>query len=625
MSVGITASSYINSLSGIAQESSGIWTGTSTPISLGLPSTGSSTLLLFVAANVTVTTPSGWTLRRSQVNNMGHYLYTREGDASTSWTLSTGNGEGTWYMCEIVNGTYESATSSDNISSGTNYSTPAITPSLGSKVLFASIASLTGSSVVRTVSGWTNGFSESSDICQPIGSYPMQGIANRFVVASGSDSYSTTTTYSAASNGRSAIICSLIINVSGDTTAPSIPTNLSASVIGSTQVNLSWTASTDNVAVDHYEIYRYGVSVGTSSTTSFSDSSLTASTTYEYTVRALDAAGNSSADSDVVSATTGSGVTPINVIANPSAFGWPDASNTGPASGTVFTVVPNDLTSGTGWLYEPSFDRVRVTGDNATLQALDIRCPVVIDAADVLIEDCIIACDGGLAGDDSVDVIALRNRPVDGFLCERPTIRRCRINGMASNDHTIRARRCVSDNYGSTPGVVIEYCDMSGTGNHVTVPYECIVRHNYCHSLGHRYSDHHSGLSAPGGALSLYWYHNTLALQNTPTDADIYPSDPDAGGGLSSCTSIAADFAHAQNVTVEANVIANTDYSYASSGGNHGGAYNPANPSTNIKFINNRYALAPNAYGPIYAFDPNSTDNQWTGNINDSDNTPISA
>lgn len=44
-----------------------------------------------------------------------------------------------------------------------------------------------------------------------------------------------------------------------DTQAPTVPTNLAA-VRGNTQAALSWTASTDNVAVDHYNIYRFSAS-----------------------------------------------------------------------------------------------------------------------------------------------------------------------------------------------------------------------------------------------------------------------------------------------------------------------------------------------------------------------------
>src|SRR3989475_7796371 len=41
-----------------------------------------------------------------------------------------------------------------------------------------------------------------------------------------------------------------------DTTPPSVPTSLSASAVSSSQMNLSWTASTDNVGVAGYTIYR---------------------------------------------------------------------------------------------------------------------------------------------------------------------------------------------------------------------------------------------------------------------------------------------------------------------------------------------------------------------------------
>ena len=41
-----------------------------------------------------------------------------------------------------------------------------------------------------------------------------------------------------------------------DTAAPSIPTGLTATAISSSQINLSWTASTDNVAVTGYQVFR---------------------------------------------------------------------------------------------------------------------------------------------------------------------------------------------------------------------------------------------------------------------------------------------------------------------------------------------------------------------------------
>ena len=89
-----------------------------------------------------------------------------------------------------------------------------------------------------------------------------------------------------------------------DTQAPSTPTSLSATVQSSSQINLSWTASTDNVSVTGYRIYRNGAQIGTSNNTSYTDIGLSASTTYTYNVLAYDAAGNESNLSDSVDATT---------------------------------------------------------------------------------------------------------------------------------------------------------------------------------------------------------------------------------------------------------------------------------------------------------------------------------
>ncbi|QRN99389.1 DNRLRE domain-containing protein [Archangium violaceum] len=93
----------------------------------------------------------------------------------------------------------------------------------------------------------------------------------------------------------------------GDTQAPSVPTNLKATVVSSSQLDLSWSASTDNVGVTGYELYRNGAFLKNVSGTSASDTGLAASTTYSYSVKARDAAGNVSSASSTVSATTSSG------------------------------------------------------------------------------------------------------------------------------------------------------------------------------------------------------------------------------------------------------------------------------------------------------------------------------
>ncbi|SET87670.1 DUF7594 domain-containing protein [Stigmatella erecta] len=95
----------------------------------------------------------------------------------------------------------------------------------------------------------------------------------------------------------------------GDTQAPSVPTNLTATAVSSSQINLSWGASSDNVGVTGYDVYRNGAFLKSVTGTSASDTGLAASTAYAYFVKAKDAAGNASTGSSTVSATTSGGGT----------------------------------------------------------------------------------------------------------------------------------------------------------------------------------------------------------------------------------------------------------------------------------------------------------------------------
>ncbi|MEO6513324.1 MAG: fibronectin type III domain-containing protein [Candidatus Saccharimonadales bacterium] len=108
-------------------------------------------------------------------------------------------------------------------------------------------------------------------------------------------SYSYTIAANDAAGNTSAQSTAAPFSTLADTTAPTVPTGLTSPSQTTTTVNLSWTASTDNVAVTGYKIYRGGVQIGTSATASYTDSGLTSGTQYSYTVAAYDAAGNTSA------------------------------------------------------------------------------------------------------------------------------------------------------------------------------------------------------------------------------------------------------------------------------------------------------------------------------------------
>ena len=74
-----------------------------------------------------------------------------------------------------------------------------------------------------------------------------------------------------------------------DNQAPSVPSGLTVYKISPTQNDLSWTASTDNVGVTGYKIFRNGSQVGTATETRYRDSGLTGNTSYGYTVSAYNA------------------------------------------------------------------------------------------------------------------------------------------------------------------------------------------------------------------------------------------------------------------------------------------------------------------------------------------------
>ncbi len=88
------------------------------------------------------------------------------------------------------------------------------------------------------------------------------------------------------------------IGAPADTTAPSIPLNITAAAAGPGQVNLTWSAATDNTAVVRYNIYRGTALIATlDNVTSYTDIGPQASTAYSYSVMACDAAANCSGQS----------------------------------------------------------------------------------------------------------------------------------------------------------------------------------------------------------------------------------------------------------------------------------------------------------------------------------------
>jgi len=171
-----------------------------------------------------------------------------------------------------------------------------------------------------------------------------------------------------------------------DTSPPSAPGQLTGSAPNSSEADLSWAASTDNVAVSGYQVFRGGTLVGNvpASSLTYQDTTVAASATYSYTVKAVDAAANVSAASNSVSVTTPAATAPSppsNLTATPGAtsvdLAWtastsPDVTGyniyRGPHNGTLTllsssgTTAFNDATASPGTSYDYQVTAVATGG-----------------------------------------------------------------------------------------------------------------------------------------------------------------------------------------------------------------------------------------------------------------------
>ncbi len=89
-----------------------------------------------------------------------------------------------------------------------------------------------------------------------------------------------------------------------DLTPPSVPAGLVVTATSDTRVELGWAASTDEIGVTGYQVFRERTPLGVVEGTSSSEAGLRPAREYCYVVRAQDAAGNVSAPSKRACATT---------------------------------------------------------------------------------------------------------------------------------------------------------------------------------------------------------------------------------------------------------------------------------------------------------------------------------
>jgi len=125
------------------------------------------------------------------------------------------------------------------------------------------------------------------------------------LIASGTTYNYTVSAFDASGNeSTQSSVLSVTTDKLGDAQPPSVPIGLKVSSKTYKSINVSWAASTDNVGVTGYKVYRNNSEIATTATASYNDDGLNSNTTYTYQVAAYDEAGNVSGKSGVLTVTT---------------------------------------------------------------------------------------------------------------------------------------------------------------------------------------------------------------------------------------------------------------------------------------------------------------------------------
>ena len=154
-----------------------------------------------------------------------------------------------------------------------------------------------------TTYAWTFGDGTSSTAQNPTKTYTTAG------------SYTVALTVTGTGGSNTKTVPNYItVTAAPDTVPPSVPSGLTGTATSSTSVSLRWNASTDNVGVTGYRVFRCEGStctnfaqVGAPTGTTFTNTGLNGATAYSYAVKAIDAAGNLSAYSTTFVITTPAG------------------------------------------------------------------------------------------------------------------------------------------------------------------------------------------------------------------------------------------------------------------------------------------------------------------------------
>lgn len=273
---------------------------------------------------------------------------------------------------------------------------------------------------------------------------------------------------------------------------------------------------------------------------------------------------------------------PVDCVSVPENCGYPSLNNTGIPAGSALSIVPGDVTKGTGWHWD-SRGFLSVDTNGAVLKGLDVSGTIEVTASNVTIENVRVLQDGDTWG-------------IGLYHSNNVTISHCEVYS-AYGSGANRLEVGIKDIYGDAVGTTIQATNIwhASTGIQISAG---LIKDNYIHDMGYVDGDHIDGFASDAGrGEGLTIDHNTILDQMDQTTA----------------IGLFEDFGPQLNAVVENNLIAGGSYSL------YGGANTNGQPTSNIRVIGNRFARlyfpTGGVFGPVASFDPGGTGNVWQGNI----------
>lgn len=293
-------------------------------------------------------------------------------------------------------------------------------------------------------------------------------------------------------------------------------------------------------------------------------------------------------------------------VPNLGACGYPDAESTGVPAATTLKEVPNQVSSGPGWHFDPR-GFVQVTGAGANLTGLLIPYNVNISAPHVTLDDDLIT--NGIITSPSLRggraAVPAPAPGVDALITLRDandlTIENTTIDGLGPSGALWTG---VKDVYEFSHRLRLIDDNIADTSTAVQVD-EGLVYGNYIHSEVAR-TGKVAGVESNSGNAPLIIEHNTILVG--PNHAFAI--------GLSKYGQPQADR------YIDGNLLAGGNYVLF-------GGHSATDPTSNIQVTGNRFSRAfyPNGgfYGPVTHYRSGDSENAWYGNFWDGTLSPVPA